>query len=811
MRTSFKIVAAIAIVVVTVCGIVIVRQPEAEQLSRGTSPSGYEAYAAALDPEFCRTVALQLSEFGDDPALGFRSSGSPAEAAAAEFLAQTMRDIGLDNVTVDEAEADGWTFGGANITFEDASGAVTVAALGGYQTNILAEAEKLPVAYLGKGTAADYEGIDMTGKLALIDIDPENEWRINYPAYQARLSGARAVVARSLMEEPMDERVSSQDIRGDADAPALAISARDSRAIQDAIESNGYENGGVRQIDVTLNANSKVVPDSLTRNVWGEIPGNTDEAILFIAHYDGYYHSFYDDASGVGVVLGIAKALRESGIRPEKTFRFILHGAGEWGRSGAEADWATGAYEQITSVRPEWAERAFALFSVDGGYPLDVMRGFDVNAPPELGDFVRSSVVSFGDRSEVRITAYISAPSAYREDFIYNARGTPTFAIDGGEGDERFFASMRHSNMDRPEVGGYSPSGALGVSGYVGYTALTLDAAPLRPLKFAARLEAFEDTLEDLDSPLFDAHLRANLNRAIESAQALDRFISEFNADYRSLAAKFADGENSGEGSGAEEYGDDLESMKKLASDVNAGVYAAYREMQDELLRLDRNLEPGFANEGLQHNIIMLHSAKEAIMNRETESAIYDYLSEIESTYAATAFDLDVCNRFFQNLEEDVEGSWAEGRLVSKACRADEIVRSLLKKSGDRTADALYGSTVTGAAVTGAAVTGAAVTDAAVTGAGLSPGDADAAVTGEALVSPAGAREDESGAPDDAGADGYLFADELSMIDDLIKKQEYILKAVYNSQEEALAALTDSMNELLDIYANDERLGGVGA
>jgi hypothetical protein len=806
MRNGFKIVAAIAIAAVAVGGIIVMQQPKDEAPARGTSPAGYDEYAEAVDPEFCKTVASQLAALGDDPVLGFRSAGSPAEGDAANLLAQTMKDIGLENVTVDESKTDGWTFGGADITFKDADGTVTTAVLGGYQTTIQADNENLPLVYLS-GTAADYENVDVTGKLVLIDIDQEGEWWINFPAYQAHLKGARAVVACSHMEEDRDARIGSQDICGDANAPALAISARDRDALCRAIDENGYESGGLKQIDVTLNADSVVVEDKGSRNIWGEIPGVTDEAILFIAHYDGYYHSFYDDASGVGMVLGIAKAMRDGGVKPEKTFRFILHGAEEWGKTGTEADWATGAYEQIVNIRPEWSERAFALFNIDSGYPLASMRSFTINAPSELKDFVRSSIASFGDRSDVAVTSEISSPSSYREDFIYNACGVPTFATEGGEGDEQYFTSMYHSNMDDLEVGGYSAAGVLGVSRYIGYSALILDRTPLRPLRFADRLEVLRESLQSYTAPLFDPHLMANIDRAIESAKTLDNFIADFNAEYKLAVAESERDKADNESSGVEESADKPEDMKNLAAKINAGVYGVYRVMQDELLRLDRNLEPGFANEGLQSNLTMLYGAMDALSVGDAESAIYTYLSEIESVYTATAFDKYVYEKFAEGLDVGVKGTWAEGRLVSKACRADAVVRALMEKTGNESADALYGETSTSAVVGGAeadAVSDSAiadVSDAAIDAASESAiGIASDAAVYAGSVTPSA----ESGAEtSDEESDAELFADELRMIAELIKSQEDTLKTVYNDQEAALARLIDSMNELLDTYAKD--------
>ncbi len=231
-------------------------------------PEDFQAFLDSLDTEFSYEVDKTISEMGDDPALGFRSAGSPAEKETAEYIRQTMEDIGLENVTVDKVGLDGWTFNGANITFTNANGEEQKIDLGGYQTTIQAENETIDVVYLNKGTAEDYEGVDVTGKLVLIDIDQNEEWWINNPAYQAHVKGARAVLANSAMPVEMDDRIGTQDICGPADAPALGISQQDTDALKEAIEASGED-----QIQVVFNADSVVTEDVESQNVWGEIPG----------------------------------------------------------------------------------------------------------------------------------------------------------------------------------------------------------------------------------------------------------------------------------------------------------------------------------------------------------------------------------------------------------------------------------------------------------------------------------------------------------------------------------------------------------
>ena len=115
----------------------------------------------------------------------------------------------------------------------------------------------------------------------------------------------------------------------------MGISQEDTDALKEAIKASGKN-----EIEVVLNADSVVTEDAESQNVWGEIPGKTDEVIYMMAHMDGYFHSFYDDASGVGLILGSAKAMIDGGYKPDKTIRFICHGAEEWGKIDSQSDWA---------------------------------------------------------------------------------------------------------------------------------------------------------------------------------------------------------------------------------------------------------------------------------------------------------------------------------------------------------------------------------------------------------------------------------------------------------------------------------------
>ncbi|MEI3212459.1 MAG: hypothetical protein V8S42_09250 [Lachnospiraceae bacterium] len=88
--------------------------------------------------------------------------------------------------------------------------------LGGYATEADFSQETLQLIYVGKGTEKDYKGLEVSGRAVLIDIDQMNEWWINFPAYEAAIHGAAAVICCNTggFGQTGDETLVSEDICG---------------------------------------------------------------------------------------------------------------------------------------------------------------------------------------------------------------------------------------------------------------------------------------------------------------------------------------------------------------------------------------------------------------------------------------------------------------------------------------------------------------------------------------------------------------------------------------------------------------------
>lgn len=593
-------------------------------------------YNDVIDVEFAKEVALTISEFGDDPATGMRSAGSPAETKTAEYIKGVMEEIGLQNVTMEETTVDGWTFNGADITFTNAKGKEQKIVLGGYQTQLQADNEQVELVYVNEGTAADYEGIDVTDKLVLLDVDQNENWWINYPAYQAKVKGAKAIIAMSIYPTEGEDRIGVQDVCGPADAPALAISEKDSKALQKAIKASGEDS-----ITVTLNCDSTVTSNATSHNVWGEIPGKTDETIFVFGHMDGYFHSTYDDAQGVAVSMAIAKGLIDSGYEPDKTIRFCMHGAEEWGVSGSEYDWSTGAYEEIMTNHPEWRDGAFAIVNNDGGYTVEGETYAGTRSAVELMDFVSASVGEISDKSQYEWS--FDKTSVYTEDFQWSRMGIPAIVAGPGEG-VNYDEAGYHSTYDSYEAQPLNEDGLREIILTFGKITIDLDELNVRPMNFTARITDLEDSLaKNADFDLTDAY---------EAAAAIDEKIAA-----------------------VEESGD-----KEAAIELNKQTQEIYQALQDALIGLNFDPEAIVKHELYQNNIEALDATIAALEKGNVQEAYDEYLWAIDWAWYEMYFDEEVCAYMEKQLFDNREGTWGDGLIIYPHAETYDIVASLGEK-----------------------------------------------------------------------------------------------------------------------------------
>lgn len=279
-----------------------------------------------------------------------------------------MKRIGLQNVTKDEFWLDSWTFERAVLRFQDQHGELHTCQMGAYQTNFETDGfETYDLVYVGRGTASDYEGLNVRGKLVLADINQRDEWWINYPVYQAYLKGAVGLIAvQTQGYAEIDPRaLNAQDIAGPEYAPAFSLSRQDASYLKELLCPEDPAVSHPSSVAVELNASSWVERNRPAYNITGYLPGTAasegdDRMILLSAHYDSYFDGFQDDNCAVSMTFGIIKALIDSGYQPRYTIAVCALAAEEWGVCDSKFDWSTGAWNQVFRVHPEWQGRVIA-------------------------------------------------------------------------------------------------------------------------------------------------------------------------------------------------------------------------------------------------------------------------------------------------------------------------------------------------------------------------------------------------------------------------------------------------------------------
>lgn len=657
-----------AVLLLSACG----QQPDTPQSTpeaeRVTLEAAQQAYLEKVDVDYAYHLALQLEDIRSNENLGYRTAGSEAELATGDMLKAEMESIGLQNVTKDEFTLDTWTFEKAQLSFTDSTGAEYTAELGGYQTDFVTDGpEAFTIVDGGEGTEADLDGLDVTGKLVLIDINQRDNWWINYPAYEAHLRGAAAVIAvqDGGYGEVSDDALNAQDICGPADAPAFSMSRTDAEALRAALDENG-------EASVTLDAVSRVGMDGVSYNITGMIPGkDEDSMVLMSAHYDSYFAGFQDDNAAIALMLGIAKAIIDSGYQPEKTLVFCAMAAEEWGVSNTRYDWSTGAYNQIFRIHPDWVGKVVA----DINFELPAMNEGEtdqIRTSYELKTFVEDFKESvpqvegvFPEGIEV-----IVPTQTWSDDFSLSIAGVPSSvtALRGG-----FAQTHYHSQFDNRDT--YSPEAFLFHHNMYGMLMLAYDRCAVSPLDFSTRLEALRASMDD--TVLTEeqvSSLNAALDEAENAASAAWDKVSEINDSYRKAL-------DSGDTAAAD-------ALIQESRETNAAVLSAFKYAEDAFVRLTWEDVSIFPHEHSQNNLLALNGAVEALERGDSATAIDEYLYAIDNNWYAYDWSRETFDYFTNYVlnQSDDRLMWGAGRVQGHEDLYD-VIRSLLDKYGDTSAD----------------------------------------------------------------------------------------------------------------------------
>ena len=602
------------------------------------------------DTGYSYSLAKRMEKYRTNPVLGYRTAGSRAEFETGGMLVREMESLGLSDVHKDRICVDSWEFEKAVMVFTDSRGREHRFQLGAYQTDFHTGGfREFSLVYLGKGTAADYGQVDVTGKLVLIDINQRDEWWINFPVYQAWLKGAAALIAvqEQGYGEINDEALNAQDIAGPDYAPAFSMSRADALVLKASM-------GEDKQVQVRLDASSTVLKDQETYNIIGSIPGTEEGMILLSAHYDSYFSGFQDDNAAVAMMLGIARAVLRSGYKPRKTLVFCAMAAEEWGVVNSKYDWSAGAYEQVFTARPDWAGKVIADLNFE--LPAHAHGRKDaVRCVYEYADFLEEFITGlpagfFADQPYPEGVEVLSPIQTWSDDFSMAVGGIPSMVNDFSAGE--FMETHYHSQYDNENFY-QEPVYRFHHEMYAGLV-LAFDRTAAVPMNFAGLFEGAAASIDGsvcrgADADLPGLHLV--LKQGIQAGEALYSKIREINRAYGRLLDR----------------GEEEKAFLLAAGcrSLNRELLRIFKKEQDYFVRLSWHDDVLFPQQAVQENVRAMDRAIACLENHDLTGAL-EAVYTIDNNRYAFLFEEEVYTYFTEYVLNQPAGrlKWGAGRIV---------------------------------------------------------------------------------------------------------------------------------------------------
>jgi Iap family predicted aminopeptidase len=423
-------------------------------LPAAASASGMLTYDQAIDYLYAKgypnNIETYLDNLGTSP-LGYRLAGTPADNEAAYYLSDKLSAMGL-SVTMERVPVDVWDVRGASVTvganeFECSQ----FAGVPGTD----ADGITADVVYVGSGLAADYIGVDVKGKIVVVDSSMDNFW-FNLQGDEATRNGAKAVILTSNASDPDAEYPSAPwyvvapDALGANDgeydmkfAPLIYLSQQDGDWLKAEIADAAATQSSVRatfKSDVVI---TLADDGGYGWNVLAKLRGtaHNGQKVVINAHHDAHFRAGLDDTGAVAETMAMAKAMTMSGYRPKRDIVFLFDTAEEFGFTNSWYDWSIGAWTFITQQHPGWVGKIAAFWSVELMAAEDAT--LDFNTAPELAAWIDGNAGRMADAYLSNGYTLETPQSTWQNGWSLQASGVPSFEVSaGGPGfDDRYHST----------------------------------------------------------------------------------------------------------------------------------------------------------------------------------------------------------------------------------------------------------------------------------------------------------------------------------------------------------------------------------
>lgn len=613
----------------------------------GKGPRPQPSYELTEDEKaFVAEVGAGEYEYGIDETLAygmgtlpgglFRPAGSDAEYEAALWLKGEMERIGLQQVKIEGFPANAYTFRGASVQVLAEDGKTLPAASYGGFIGTSPEGVTAELVDVRNGFASDYIGKDVQGKLVLFSMYYNKQAWVSYVLYQAELNGAIGALFDWVGEETIPN---SLYVTGACSRPYMAVDiGHNSVAYLRGLLAGGSVRVNVKS-DVTLKY------DGTGHNVVGYLPGSThaDEYIIIGGHYDKWWYSASDDSAGVARLLGIAKAMVDSGYQPARTIVFIALSAEEYGWAESTYAWLQGSWGFINASHPEMIGKTLAYFNSEGGGTKGATTVYASGSPQTFG--FSSSLLGVFDNFFTKTAPFSSYyyPSSasnslfstWTDSCSFGVSGVPWMEVRSGRAVPGFNYTYHTTwdNMDR--IGAES----LAISAISsGIAMIRLDRSVVTPYSMQYLADKIMKTLD---------------SRAISAAGINPKPAQSAVQDFKYAAERVWHLATAADPSAST---DEINHMlMEVLQDIGWRLFWIGSDVQDTTL---------FPHQQAQRDSAAIGKALAALKTKDIDAALAS-LKEVTALWWAVNFEYEVYHEFVINwVNPDLHPLfWAEGRL----------------------------------------------------------------------------------------------------------------------------------------------------
>ena len=344
-----KRLAAIALLVLCTAGVAHTQQAAREQKPvkehtfdletsyiRMPLPPGDEKYGA-IDgyrmKEHVRAITAITRKYHDAGERYWgRLPGSKADVDTEQYIAAKFRDYGLAVEMQPVALSPQWR--ATDWSFVATGSGTTLTPTSIYPAedtfNTPPAGVTLEIVWAGLGTELDFAGRDVKGKLVFMHSDPrpnafQGTVRSNGGMQRAVQKGAAAVVVNVNIPGNITQTFASAP-----KVPTFSIGTSDAEALK-ALMTRG-------PVTVNLKMLSEERSGLKDNNVWGTLPGATNEEIIIAAHHDSRFEGAFDNASGIATMLGLAEYFSKvPQVQRKRTIKFVSTATNQEGANAVKA------------------------------------------------------------------------------------------------------------------------------------------------------------------------------------------------------------------------------------------------------------------------------------------------------------------------------------------------------------------------------------------------------------------------------------------------------------------------------------------